>query len=1047
MNGLSHHYPMFDPRAAGAASSSGDDVHRAAEELRRRRDALAAASRAIPTGAMSLPPTGVLDRRAAAAAAAALAHREEELLRLRDAHARIVEAELAARAMRDRIIAARQEMERANIGDDRAAMDVSREAHKADLAGEARQVAAAREAEQEQDAGEPASAASAHIIESMERLVALQDQQRAAARQREMERIRQAELLGGQAFGLGAAAGLRNIPAAALTLAERERYERYMAYGPSAQLAEEMALRERIMQRRVLEEEVLKRQQQKEQEAIKRRQEEEAIKNQQEEAIKRQQEEVIKRQQEEAIKKQREAFLKIQQQQQQQEAAHWSQLVRGMGMDPIAVPPLEAEREHISCLLELQRMTNDDLVQRTAEVQKAHSTALHDNIGTKRDYGGAASAAAAALERRVLESLLARTVGLGGLHRFREGSTAASSSLSSSSRLDMIDQSYAQDATLSRGMRGAGDIARLQHVGVRAEDKLQVRGSSPAQQQADDTTYPPNADPQKPLRYFNNGIEVDMDGNSLPNQQLSKSPPQVGALASRGEILAMQQERSPPLAAVPASAAAARVGNQTMDSNIISKFLTVVVSRVPEIAPAVADLLPDGGDPTMLKRDFPNVVGATLAELRRIQERLYTTPYDPVAVDLHARATSCISAIEPYNVDLSTTGGFVHPAPDAMTGASPGAPGTMGRSRLPEPRLDPNSCRPLMPNSRPAAYFPAQELAMAQHNVVPRPAPMLGSTPPGMACPPGSIPPSAFVPIIAGADSEGRAMPSSASDWSKLESPAEEKAKHEKRWNAPKLVHKAVIKPAAAARKPTGPPIVPKLVHHALFGGAFDANAHPRPAEVTSGDNATLPKRKLSLSSVESSNNLPVSDDKEVCTGSPSAVSQEYPAAACNEKSRPAKKRHISDQSAAWSNDSVGENPEEVYSLARNMLYQNQCRAVEQNDGVDSASDDALLEMLFPRGKNEDAPRSVDDDGTKRTSIGTMAATNEATKSANRRRKGNPLPMRRSNQIIGEDSGHSVVTEESEDQGCIVDSNDAAYKKDDGHFGASSVLQGLMGNK
>ena len=39
-------------------------------------------------------------------AAATLAHREEELVRLYDAHNRIMEAELAVRAMRDRVAAA-----------------------------------------------------------------------------------------------------------------------------------------------------------------------------------------------------------------------------------------------------------------------------------------------------------------------------------------------------------------------------------------------------------------------------------------------------------------------------------------------------------------------------------------------------------------------------------------------------------------------------------------------------------------------------------------------------------------------------------------------------------------------------------------------------------------------------------------------------------------------------------------------------------------------------------------------------------------------------
>lgn len=59
-----------------------------------------------------------------------------------------------------------------------------------------------------------------------------------------------------------------------------------------------------------------------------------------------------------------------------------------------------------------------------------------------------------------------------------------------------------------------------------------------------------------------------------------------------------------------------------LDDNIIAKFLTVVISRVPEIAPSVADLLPDASDPLVLWREFPGVVDATLAELRKVGERL-----------------------------------------------------------------------------------------------------------------------------------------------------------------------------------------------------------------------------------------------------------------------------------------------------------------------------------------------------------------------------------------------------------------------------------------
>ena len=121
---------------------------------------------------------------------------EDELLRLHDAHNRIMEAELAARAMRDRVAAAQQQA-------------------------------------QDRLTAQHQQAAQAHQgvnfrADSIERIVALQEQQ--AARLREMEQLRQAEMneqAAGQA-GFGAGGNLHHgqqMPnGAAAGAAERDRF-------------------------------------------------------------------------------------------------------------------------------------------------------------------------------------------------------------------------------------------------------------------------------------------------------------------------------------------------------------------------------------------------------------------------------------------------------------------------------------------------------------------------------------------------------------------------------------------------------------------------------------------------------------------------------------------------------------------------------------------------------------------------------------------------------------------------------------------------------
>jgi len=155
------------------------------------------------------------------------------------------------------------------------------------------------------------------------------------------------------------------------------------------------------------------------------------------------------------------------------------------------------------------------------------------------------------------------------------------------------------------------------------------------------TSSPKEGKDGKPLRYFNNGIEVDMEGNPLPGQE----PPAAATTTSNGKPSPV-------------------VNLASLDNIIIAKFLTVVVSRIPKISPAVADLLPNIGDHMLLKRKFPNIVDATLAELRSIQE-CFANSAD-ANINLYWRVTNCIAAIEPYKVDLSAASGMIPLPHDAI---------------------------------------------------------------------------------------------------------------------------------------------------------------------------------------------------------------------------------------------------------------------------------------------------------------------------------------------------------------------------------------------
>jgi len=804
--------------------------------------------------------------------AALLARREEELVRLHDAHNRIMEAELAARAMRDRVAAAQSQ-----------AAQAQDESFRAD---------------------------------SIERIVALQEQQ--AHRKREIEKLKQAELSEqtGRAFG-----GVLRYPTAAqMPTAAAAGGDRFYdaaasAYGGAragsansalpAHLTEEMALREHI-QRRMLEEQAIKQHHQQQQQ-----------------------------------------HQHHHQHHQQQAAMNGHHAMMGFAGGRGDAAAAAADREHLTRLLQLQQMSDEDLIRRAAEVQNAQSAALHESLERNKNV---------ALEQQLLEARLLRS----GLQRFQ-----GARSDDPRTGLDMIDQAYA-DAAVARGFSAGSEKPASQ--------------TSPAQQVGIPQHSSSPNDP-KPLRYFNNGIEVDMDGNPLQ----TNSPSNINNnINSTGPVQGNRDNAPSP----------SNNNLASLDNNIIAKFLTVVVSRVPEIAPAVADLLPDGGDPMLLKREFPNVVDATLAELKSIQER-FSKAADNGSFDLHTRVTNCIAAIEPYKVDLSTAGGMI-PLPGA---ASPAMTAGMMRQALPESGMHPNSCQPLMPNNpmqfhaAPAAvprpqYFPAPEdLAMA------RQASAFKS----------NAAESQFTPLV---NKENEMKPESPSE--DLPMMAAYKSKKEA---AKKAKQKKASKPKKNRK--------PRLVHHALFRGALDLNAVMR--------NTALAKREAALSKIERTqlNSLSKSNSSTE-SSSRQGIKPGSSVAEASQKSRPVKKRRISDQAEV---DDMNYSTNPISNVfGKNVVKKNNrgpyCELLDQPLGASSKSSSKSKPSVDAGAKKENARHESTD------------AVYEVLPTS---REEIPKPS-------NEDATNSVVTEESEDHAADQASQpNNTDDGDDGHFSAANVLLGLMG--
>jgi hypothetical protein len=986
--------------AAGPSDALGSSMH----SHNVYADALGASTHshhgcALGTSTHSVHDTALLVRR----------EKEEELLRLHEGHNRILQAEMAARAMRDRIAASSSSNNNNN--------------------SQAQAPQAAQPSPAQDDS---------FRTESLDRIVALQEQQ--ALRQREIENLKQAELSEQSRL----ASQLSSPP---VGVSDRDRLLASMssAYGtgggghqldsssshsiPPA-LRDEMAAVEsmRLQQRRrLIEEETIK-----------------------QEALKRQQE-------------QRQATL--------------NRLSISSRGEMVA-----ADQEHLTRLRQLRGMSDQDLIERAAEVQNAQRHTFGHTLYSSYERNNSR----AALERKIIAAQLA------GLQRFQVGGGGASAGSSAGIRmddqrngLDMIDQAHADDLVSRRmsgmssahqqGQKSPCDLNLSQHsvnnnAMMNASQHSVAANNNNAMMNASQHSAA-SALPQ-PMKYFNNGIEVDMDGNPL--HQAAAAAPQAAQGNNTNTAISSPLSRdtamSPPASrrsitlvptaqggfqAAPGSETAAlsnntnTVNNNTInsgtgmnnnnvngngnnpstsqggDNNIISKFLTVVVSRVPELAPTVADLLPEGGDPAMLKLEFPKVVDVVLTELRSLQER-YAGATDRIAADLLARVTNCITDIEPYKADLSmsmaSNGGLGNRglgpnvgsmAVGSMSNGMPtngmptnGMANGMSNNLTMEQMLmmqrqrafavmNSNSCQTLVPNN------PMQYAAMAQQ---------MGG---------------AFTNSNTNNNNNNSAvtmdshheLPPAFMEGIKSTSPAEDEMPMMAAYKSKKKKAKKAAKKKTKAKRRKS---APKLVHDSAVAKGIPV-ASPGPADQELKLEESPRKRSGSNSSSESAEPK-AQDSPRKRSGSNSSAE--------SSASRPMKKRRIFDKATVDENDTVVATANNCTSSSPENETANSDTPPAQWDspatttkGAKTGPHGALLDQLFGgsmkqlKAVDEEAPKVYVEDESKN----------------------------QEDAVITDESGHTMASKgQDSDNESVHDKDD---EEEDVHLGAANVLLGLMGSK
>lgn len=663
-----------------------------------------------------------------------------------------------------------------------------------------------------------------------------------------------------------------------------------------------------------------------------------------------------------------------------------------------------AGNDTLARLLQLQQLSDEDLIQRAAEVQQ--NVVLREGLDPRSGTAGRV-AAESLLERQLLEAHLLRSgvVGgglgaLGALSRFQPGGAERAGPVAAvaARSIDPIHQAYI-DASLAR--RGLGNPPS-HNVGNNFRPGLGhpavAAGASHPQQPSN---LIPQQHHQQPLRYFMNGTEVDMDGNPFP------------------------------------------IANEGNEGNVITRFISAVMQRVPEIRPALAVLQPQGRDPTLIAHDFMHVVDSAAALLRSVQERCARSN-DDVTFDLHRRITGCIALIESNSADLGLEGA----PPRAVSALAPPPP--MAHAMRHAQLL--GAYQPLQGGGAVAGGMvpypiPEEQLAMAHRHQQHHQASVISYQ--SVILPEGnaayaSLKGNNIVSQHGVTNSESPVddnMPMMAMYKSNKKA-AKRAMKAEKRKRKPKLVHKA----NASLKTVDHPP--KKLVHHTLFKGGFDPN------EIA--ESSGLPTSKIPDCSTpsdltkEAPQEKPASPKTSGGSSTKSDDAKESAEADDNDgRSQPTKKRRAVDQS----NDD-DDDDDDYNSIPVDNIYQKNGKV--KNDNKHGPHGDVLKKLFDcvdkPSTDNIDeneakSKPSADDEPTKDSvsNGGPPMSEGAIDKSVE------PSPQEVVSKSV-EDAGgdhdannvrphlvitpHSVITEVTEKR---------ATTDVDVHLGAASVLLDLMG--
>jgi hypothetical protein len=477
---------------------------------------------------------------------------EERLLRLHDAHSRVLTNEVAARALQDQVSAAQQQNNQQALQYQASAQQqqqiTAQRNHDLNLANSIERIMAQQEVQVQE-----------HRLR--EQLVGEQQHQQAVAR----------AAWGGGTGGIGLG-GINNLLARRATALSGDG----SSYAHILQLAEAVALRER--HQRALEEE--------------------------------------------AVRLQHNQELRQQMLHQQQPPQHFG---AGAGSAGDA-----AEQQH-----HLQQNGGISHLLQNKHILIQLRDGLGLGVGSR--VGAGIPSNDSLFERQLMDAhILLNGGGIGGgvgagLSRFQQPGGERAAALAALACLrgraggddDFINQAYL-DALIARRVESAR-LGGQQPAVDNGNDGIHHRQAATAISAA----YPPSVGgggSGQRLRYFNNGNEVDMEGNPLPPSTDNNSGNGDGGGARGNGDSVIPSNRLPghPLD-VNANAAA-----PMDDNNAITHFLYAVVNRVPEIGPALAVIQREGND--------PNVVDATMTVLRSILERCARAT-DEITLDLHRRIT------------------------------------------------------------------------------------------------------------------------------------------------------------------------------------------------------------------------------------------------------------------------------------------------------------------------------------------------------------------------------------------------------------------------